>query len=316
MKLFLQKIAIFFIPILLLLFPFDLFLSRSLKKNQSIDFARGEYSIWNDLYEGKIDSDVVIYGSSRAWVQINPFIIQDSLNTSVYNLGMDGHNFWLQYLRHNILLEKNVKPKLIILSVDLFTLQKRVDLYNYQQFMPYMLWNEKMIHSLSSYAGFKAVDFYIPLVRYMGHYDFIARGLNERFNFNIHLKQERKRGFAAMDKEWNNDLELATNKMDKYRVEVDSATIALFDDFIIECKKENIQLVMVYPPEYIDGQKFVENRGEIINLFKGFAEEHSLKFLDFSKNKLCYDKTYFYNASHLNKEGAEIFSKELTKHIN
>ena len=35
----------------------------------------GEMEVWNDIYYNNIDADLAIYGSSRAWVQINPEIL-------------------------------------------------------------------------------------------------------------------------------------------------------------------------------------------------------------------------------------------------
>lgn len=38
-------------------------------------------------------------------------------------------------------------------------------------------------------------------------------------------------------------------------------------------------------------------------------------FIDYSNSYLCYDKKYFYNSQHLNKTGAELFSKEVSLKI-
>ena len=103
MKQFLKKIVLFILFTFLLAYPLDIIISNQLKKSNS--YARGEYSVWNDLFEGKIDSEIVIYGSSRAWVHINPELLENSFGRSSYNLGIDGHNFRLQYLRHKTLLK-------------------------------------------------------------------------------------------------------------------------------------------------------------------------------------------------------------------
>jgi hypothetical protein len=38
-------------------------------------------------------------------------------------------------------------------------------------------------------------------------------------------------------------------------------------------------------------------------------------FLDFTHDQICYNKTYFYNTTHMNIQGAERFTKELCQKI-
>ncbi|MBE2208298.1 MAG: hypothetical protein IAE84_11975, partial [Saprospiraceae bacterium] len=73
--------------------------------------APGEFEVWNDIYNSNVNCDIAIYGSSRAWVHIDPKILSHILQLNVYNFGIDGHNFWLQYLRHIEFLKYNPKPK-------------------------------------------------------------------------------------------------------------------------------------------------------------------------------------------------------------
>lgn len=72
---------------------------------------------------------------------------------------------------------------------------------------------------------------------------------------------------------------------------------------------------MVYTPEYIEGQEFTKNRSDIIQLFQEKSEQYQFPFLDYSNDTLSYDKQYFYNAMHLNKTGAELFTDKLIEDI-
>src|SRR5690606_33484347 len=105
------------------------------------NYYKGEFEVMNDIYDGEAKTDVAVYGSSRAWVHFNSQILADELGMSVYNFGIDGHNFWLQYWRHLELIKYCGKPKYIIMAVDALSLERRDDLYNADQFLPYMLWN-------------------------------------------------------------------------------------------------------------------------------------------------------------------------------
>ncbi|MFZ4464325.1 MAG: hypothetical protein ACOYN5_10785 [Bacteroidales bacterium] len=293
------------------MYPTDYIISKYLAESKN--YAVGELNVWNDIYTGNINSDLVIYGSSRAWVHINPKIIEDSLQISSYNLGIEGHNFWLQYFRHKELLKFNKKPAHIIMSLDIFTLQKRCDLYNYQQFLPFLLLNNDIYQYTSSYIGFSTFDYYIPLCRY-----FLESGaLKAAFRSMIDCKivPSRIRGYMGMEKNWTNDLDRAKSKVDYYEVKLDSSTVNLFEKFINECSNNNIKITLVFSPEYIEGQFFVKNRKEIISKYQHFANKYSLQFIDYSKDTMCMQKQFFYNSEHLNKKGSEIFTNKLIKDI-
>jgi hypothetical protein len=306
MRKYLLKITFFFIPILLTAYYADILLSNSLKTSRS-----GEYGVWNDIYNGNVNSDIVIYGSSRAWVHIDPEIISKNLNLSAYNMGMDGHNLWLQYLRHSLLLQYNVKPKIIIHSIDIFTLDKRKELYKPDQFLPYMLNNELMEKATSSYEGYNLFDYKIPMIRYFGRRDAISHAINLIITPSRNLP-DRKNGYQGQDETWNDDFIKAKVKMKEYEIKFDAATIKLFDEYLHECRNKGIKVILVYTPEYIEGQKFVKNREEMLKLFINFSLKYNIPFWNYSNDAISFKKNYFYNSSHMNKKGAELFTNKLT----
>lgn len=311
MKKFIIKLIYFLFPILIIVYPLDYIISYYL--SQSNEYP-GEFEVWNDIYNSNANCDIAIYGSSRAWVHINPKILSDSLELDVYNFGIDGHNFWLQYLRHLELIKHNKKPKTIIVAVDIFSLQKRIDLYQPDQFLPYMFWNSNIKEYTSSYVGYNNLDYYIPLLRYSGKINAI-NSVKKNIFINQSSYSFRYNGFLGIDKEWNNDLEKAKANKFAYEIKLDLSSIKLFEKFLNECKYNNIELIFVYTPEYIEGQKFVSNRDQIINIYRDFSNKHSIKFYDYSKDTICLNKKYFYNASHLNKLGADIFSRNLASDL-
>ena len=308
MKKFLVKLFIFIAPIFLLSYLFDIYISKNLKKSNR--FAEMEYPTWNAIYEGKVNSDLLIFGSSRAWIHINPTMISDSLGISSYNLGIDGHNFWLQNLRYRELLKHNKRPKFIIFSLDYFTLKKNEDLYNSEQFLPYMLWNKEVKEATISYNGFSSIDYEIPLIRYYGNYDAIGTAFRCSLGHLIN-PVTRVKGYKGRDESWNSDFDNAKASKKCLEIKLDKSTIFLFENFLKECKTNNIKMIFVYTPEYIEGQKFVSNRAQIMGMYNKFSKEYQIPFYDFSNDSISYHKKYFYNASHLNNSGSQLFTKEL-----
>jgi hypothetical protein len=311
MKMLFAKLIIFLIPIILLALPLDLFLSKNLKKSNS---CSGEFLVWNDIFDSNVKADIAIYGSSKAWVNFNPKIMEDSLECNAYNLGIDGHNFWLQYLRHKELIKYNSKPKYIILSLDIFCLEKRQDLYNLDQFLPYMLFNYDIYKYTSSYQGFSDLCYCIPLMRYIGRREALFDAILSSIRLSPSLPM-RSKGYRGIEFVWNNDFAKAKSRMKNYEVKIDSASEKLFNDFLTECRTDNMKVILVYSPEYKEFQSFVKNRNQILDLYTEYSKKFNIPFLDYSYDEMCKEKKYFYNSTHLNKMGSEIFTFRLVSDL-
>ena len=311
MKKFILKGLLYILPILLCAYPLDYLISKYL--SESNYYAGGETKDWNDIYKGNINSDLVIYGSSRAYRHFSPKIIEDSLNISTYNLGINGNNFWLQYFRHKELLKYNKKPKYIIMSIDPFSLQKAVGMPNSIQFLPYLLWNKNLKEYISYRSGYSFIDYNIPLARYFGEKTALFAALSSFFNFRNN--PVRYKGYKGRESEWNGDFDKAKDQLDNYDIDIDPEYVKLFEQFINECNREGIKLIFVYTPLYIDGQLFIKNREEVTYTFQHFSDKYKIPFIDYSNDELSFQKQYFYNTTHLNKRGSEIFTKKLIKEL-
>lgn len=311
MQHFIKRLFFFLLPLMIVAIPLDILITKTLKKTHEYE---GEIEVWNKLYEGKINADVLIYGSSRAWTHINPTILEDSLHKNVYNLGMDGQIFDIQYLRHIEYLQYNRKPATIILSLDIFSLEKSDELFNKNQFLPYMLRNDTIEKYTAPYKGFTWIDFHAPLVRYFFNPKATIHTLTSAIKPNS-TNYYRNKGYRAKDEPWDGKFEAAQKSSIKYNAYADSGAIKLLEHFIAECLSKNIQLIFVYSPEYIEGQQYIANREKVIAVYNTIANNNQLLFLDYSNDTICQNKQLFYNSTHLNKQGSEIFSKQLAKDL-
>lgn len=308
MKKFITKSFLFILPLLILSIFFDYSISYLFKNSNK---CYGEMEVMNDIYEGKVNSDILIYGSSRALYHFNPKIIEDSLNKSAYNFGIDGHTFDLQYLRHLEYLKYNKKPKTIILSVDIGTLTKRKELYNQDQFLPYMLFNKDIKKYTVSYTGYNFLDYEIPFIRYFGKNGVIKTCFSTLINQNK-IKKFRNKGFHANKKRWNDDFEKAKKSISSYKINLDRDNISLFEKFIVECKQNNIELIFIYAPEYYEAQKFIDNKKEVVEIYTDYARKYHILYIDYSEGIISKNRNLFYNAMHLNDVGADVFTRQLT----
>lgn len=283
----------------------DTVLSESLKK-----YPKGELGIWNKIFAGKVNSEIVIYGASRAAAHFDSRLMEEGLGMTVYNLGIHAHNFWLQYLRHCMLLKYNTKPKVIVLEVGLITIDKRKDLHDPDQFIPYMLEDSQVKYAISSYEGYGYLDFYIPLLRYYGKVELCVQALIQ-FLLPSYYVSDRIKGYQGVDLAWNGDWNRAKLTMNGWKGGIDPDTVRLLDSFLEECGALGIQVIFVSSPEFIEAQQYVTNRDQIFSIFKAMSTKYNIPYLDYSKHSISYKTEYFYNSSHMNKKGAELFTKKL-----
>ena len=321
MRKFIFKISYFILIPLGISIMLDFIVSNKLKRSSDRPW---ENEVWNDIYKNNINADIAIYGSSTAWSHFDPKIIENSLNIPCYNFGLDGANFLWQYLRHIEYFKYNNHPKLIILSVDCNTFEKR-EVNPTKQFLPYMLWNFNIYKTLKLHKKMNnGVDFLIPMIRYfdINIIDNFKSLLNvnknetysETFNKVFKIQKSGKfryKGYRGINLEWTSDLEKAKKKFSDYKIGIDTTLISLLENFIFEVNKKNIDLILIHSPTYIKGQNFVKNRNEIISLYEKISTKHNIPFLDYSYSSISYKKELFFNTNHLNKKGSEIFTKQL-----
>ena len=313
MKLFLKKILSFSLGLFVVAISLDLFFSESLKRSH--DFAEGECLVWNDVFNGSINCDVVIYGSSRAWVHVSPKILSNSLGLSVYNLGVDGHSVYMQRLRHNQFLKYNKLPKTVIYSLDFFTLRKKNGFYNYKQLFPYMLFDKDIYHGTESFDFFDFADFLLPVTRYSHQSSELFEVLSDVYLKDTVIPSRRIRGYKGEDLTWNESERINRNGKTK-KLDVGVNEKEWFELILNDYQRLGVQVVFVYSPEHISAQNYITNREEIFKIYLEYAKKYNIPFLDYSKSDVCKDSSNFYNSVHLHKQGAEEFSRVLAKDLN
>lgn len=320
MKLFIIKTLLFlFLPVFLAI-PLDIIISNRLCYIKEFPC---ENEVWNDIYCSNINADIAIYGSSRAWVHFNPEIIEDSLKLSCYNFGEDGSNIMLQYLRHMEYIRYNNTPKIIILSIDMWTFMRNTNTYPNFRYYPYMLWKIRIANVLELYnMNYFKKDFFLPLLRYFKNKRLLMLLLKppkepffEDFEKKIELNSNGKlryKGYRGIDLDWKDN---TYNKIQSFKVDIDSSLIYLMEEFIREVRKDDIELIMVYTPEYKNGQNIIMNRKEIMSIFEKFSYNYKIPFYDYSDSLISTRKELFYNVQHLNKVGSEEFTIRLIADI-
>jgi hypothetical protein len=308
MKKFGITLILFSIPLFILGGLGDYFINMALRKSKHKYFV-----VWNDLVSGNINSEIVVYGTSRARAHINSKILEDNLKLSTYNLGIDGFTFKMGYCRHELILEKNKKPSFIIQTLDFHILGDIDNLYQFQQFCPYFD-NETILKTIKTYKGPNWWDYNLPLVRYYGNTEEIFSAMNILLRPS-HNKGNRYKGFYNFNRSWTYEFEKVKKSKKTMFQKLDKDSVILFENYLADTKRRGIPIIFVYTPEHIDGQNFVSNRKEIMALYKKLATKYDIPFIDYSSDPMCFNREYFYNAEHLNLKGTNLFSKKLASDL-
>ncbi|MCQ2959915.1 MAG: hypothetical protein MJ198_06990 [Bacteroidales bacterium] len=297
MKKFLSKILLFLILLFISSLALDIYIS--LQTQSSEDY---KYKTWNEILKGDLSNDIVIMGSSRAYTQYSPRILDSTLHKSSYNLGINGCSVDRQIPRFSLYCVKNQKPQLVIQNIDwVATLDQTPD-YEMEQYFPFFYNFDFRKNVISTLFSFPEKN--IPLYRYLKNSNLWD---SYKTSQHVFLKIEYK-GFSGVSQNWNGN---NFSKIDSITFKSDSVVIKEFCDYLQNCLDNDITVLFVYSPVYYKANERVTNISEMYSTFETIANKYHIQILDYSDCYISKDTTYFYNATHLNKNGAELFSNML-----
>lgn len=289
MKRFIFAVFLFVLP----LYIADYIISEKMQCSN-----KREIESWYDLMHSKIDADIVIMGNSRVWVHINPLVLDSVLGVESYNLGMDGSGVNRQIHKYNLFRKYNRKPKIIIQSIDAWCMENKTG-YEREQMYPYF-WNWDFRKEYFDSEPFTAFEKYIPLYRF-GSFHPLTSG-----------PKYLTKGYRGMERHWNGT---EFEKIKEIVFKPNNDTAKMFEDYIAKATAEGIMVILVYTPQFVGATEKTSNQDYMHKWYEQLSKKYNTPILDYTYMDICRDTTYFYNAMHLNRKGAEIFSDSLANDI-
>ena len=303
MKKFIVRTFITFVAVALLAIGLDVLITKNLHKSEARLFQS-----WNDLFYGNMNCDAVVMGSSRGFVQYSPAILDSILGLNSYNLSVDGRCIDAEVAKYNTYIQHNPKPKVIIQNIDFGNLLMSNG-YEREQFTPY-LYDDVLFNEVKDFDGFTIWDKYLPLVRYSGYFEVIKEGLHLPNKLN---QYPLYKGYFGRDEKWDGT---AFRNVDKVHFSVNTQAVDIFDKYLALCKKDGIQVILVFAPIYIGVSEKMDNNEEMFDYYQKFADKYDFPLLNYTFDSISYDTSYFYNATHMNKLGSELFTTKLAHDID
>ncbi len=308
MKKLLRKLLVFCLLPFPVLFLLQYMIDTGLRRSH-----HPQFEVWNDVFAGRINADLLVLGSSRAWVQISPAILDSALGMDTYNLGMDGTGFQLQYEYLKAYLKHNRKPRYILHEVGFAsTLAPPSALPNVVPLLPYLSDEDGWSLVCGSQYHFNIFDRYFPCYKYNNQFSAVQEGMMSYFG---HGAQSAKfKGYQGrMPVKGEATGIHGKSKPGSWKPMIDSQVLREFRGYMDFCRDNDIQLILVNPPMFykIYGIMDSERTTRIFDVYHQLSAAYGVPFLNYHADSMERHSRYYYNFVHLNRIGAELFSRKL-----
>ncbi len=293
MKLFVCKVAAFILIMVVLDVAFG-YAGRFIQAN-----AKGGATARNEYICRKMDSDVVVFGSSRCTHHYIPAIIEDSLCLSCYNAGTDGNGIILFFAKWKI-LSSRYNPKMIIYDV-----QESYDLLRDD--------NTKYLGDLRTYYEMPGVDSVMWSVDDMEKYK--MHSWMYRYNSiwlqmlsdNIDPLSSDEMGFVGIDGT------MAFDPGEHHypdKVEYDPLKLYYLERLILDCQEKGVALVFCLSPMY------KARKTDLFSPLYALCAKYQVPLFDYySDSRFTQKRDYFFDSVHMNRKGAMKYTSEIASQI-
>lgn len=305
MSKFIKRVILFLLPILIIAYPLDVFLSTNLYRTGNL---YGDVPIMKDAFEGNINADILIIGSSRAEMHFNPEIIEKHSGLSAFNFGESLVDWNLIRFRLDTYLRYNRSPDYIIANVDAAMFMRVASEYKVRpHFLPYLLFNKDFMELYDV----PIEDYLFPLARYVGYRKLPI------VVFSLWLKDstvstQRIKGFSPVNRPFD-DRHLAQFREKDYS-NLDISPTQFYQ--YLQAKLPHATIIGVHTPILIESIKEMDLKQLRVDSFQAEFEERGWIFLDYSFGPISQNKNYFYNTTHMNYKGAERFTRTLMRDLD
>lgn len=275
---------------------------------------------WQKLFDGEINSDIVIIGNSRAEAHYDPQIFQEITGFKTYNLGLSGTPFNVIKIRWDALMQRNKRPAVVIFDLDVNIFAKSDYLFQKFQYLPYT--RKKEFKTVASELD---RDYWpeqlLPLYKYRSNEMNVIKML-QAVN-NEKLCSEYYNGYLGHDIQWiERDWVsfqaklVADQKVEKYNLNRYDEGFLLFHSMIQECLDSGTKVYMVWSPTYYESSDYLRQVKDFVDdKLIAISKQYSIPYCDYSNIDLSKSKENFYNQAHLNRTGAIKFSKKIATQI-
>jgi hypothetical protein len=282
----------------LIVFIADQIAGRAL---QWLYFKQNHGFLYKTTYTfNKVNTPVLIIGSSRANHHYYPGIFEDSLKLKCFNSGLDGgHIFYYDAVLKCVL--KRYTPKIIVLDLLPQELEYNPEDYDHLSvLLPYYSTHPEIRDLILLRDKYEQIKLFSAIYPFNS---LIIPSLTG--SLDLHHKGADETKLKGFDPGYNSVLKEKL-KAAYYKNDIDTITVNTLQYFIKECSYRKIKLFMVVSPVFINHK----NESKSISIAKIMANRYRFKLWDYSKDPYFLKHPELFNdIAHLNPTGAKIFSE-------
>ena len=260
-------------------------------------------------YKGGNGEDVVILGASRALHHYVPAVIENELNLSCYNYGMDGRNIFNQFVVASELIKDNRhKPSVAILEIASIDIEDTPG-WNYEKLsnLNVLYKRNKIVQDLidsdNPYKGFALR--HSNLFRYNSLFLQLLKSVLLKNSTDADLK-----GYVPLHSVWDKDIETIENDS---TLVVQPEKELYLRALLTSYQEAGIKLVVYNSPDYRNfkyPRLWLDKVSEI-------CREFSVPFYNHDHDTLFMaHREWFNEPFHLNDDGAIVYTHVVSEEID
>jgi len=297
--------------VILLIIGLDQLIGFMLKQLYSYTISGDRGGVINGVL--RQNPNVLVLGSSRAKHHVVSAILQEKLSVSVFNAGIDGHDFLYAMMLLDLWVQSHAPPKAILIHVDPTSLgYSKQELDRASIFSAYF-WESQRVRS-------------ILLMR--GKYEWL-KYLSSSYRFNGKVFQVVKTVLSGSDDPSDGYVGLqgmvqnsSTQPSDAQKVVAESSPtfwdlkLSYLAELARYCKENETRLILFHSPRLREDPTVLEDWSKRLN--ETIVTEMGIKYLDLTARAHEFKgrrPDLFKDGAHLNARGAEIFSRLLADEI-
>lgn len=271
-----------------------------------------EFSKVNAVETQKIDPDIMVFGSSVGEKGCNSNVLTGKTGLRTYNACIDGTIFQ----QTKGLIERynsySRKKSIVLFFETFFSLERLSAISSIERWAAYLRDEDiySSLHTMDSGLVWKCrfIPLYKNTVVDHTYYKASLSGWKNLLSGKTYV--DSLNGFLPNYSGWMVDQDAALAALRPAGTPIDAQMVRDYVATINALQQTGKKVAIVLPPCYVklfDKIDFTRLRSTLDSV----SAVTKCAFFDFTHSRLCDNKSYFYNSTHLNYGGAVRFSEEL-----
>jgi hypothetical protein len=270
------------------------------------------------LMSHKIDPEIMIFGASNGEAGIIPDLMEKKLKFTAFNMSIDGTSL----LQYRLLAEEfndySKNCKYVIFSLNPFSMENEVLPSSPNRYYAWIenkhIDNNPLLNSTKEMWRYKNIPLYGFVIYDQTFYKSSMDGWGHILGKPTLESCRKNKGWNKVNLKWGENNSLKTLQTN-YNSNVSIENYQILKELIHDINKNGRKVIIVLMPVQKDlADRFV-TLDPLRKTLKNLTSDSNYFFDYTNESKIVNNKTYFYNYTHLNAEGARYFTNNLIKDI-